>query len=103
MCEQAEQQEAEHRRAEQQQLAKEIYEEYEPPKHQPPMGKAPDISEWLNDITQKDSELRKNADVTRLRSSLPPVRNADKGPKKRVQVGPSTVEKEKAAARGEEV
>jgi hypothetical protein len=67
------------------------------------MGKAPDISEWLNDITQKDSELRKNADVTRLRSSLPPVRNADKGPKKRVQVGPSTVEKEKAAARGEEV
>jgi len=103
MCEQAEQQEAEHRRAEQQQLAKEIYEEYEPPKHQPPMGKAPDISEWLSEITQKDSELRKNADVTRLRSSLPPVRNADKGPKKRVQVGPSTVEKEKAAARGEEV
>ena len=100
---QAEQQEAEHRRAEQQQLVADIYDDIpEPPKHQAPMGKAPDISDWLADISQKDSELRKNADVTRVRTGLPPVRNAERGPKKRVQVGQSSVEKEKEKARGDE-
>ena len=74
----------------------------EPPKREPPMGKAPDISDWLSDIGKRDSELRKNADVTRVRTGLPPVRNAEKGPKKRVQTGPSSVEKEKEKARGDE-
>ena len=99
-CGQAEQQEAEHRRAQQTALAADIYDEYEPPKHQPPMGKAPDISGWLDDISKKDEELRKNGNVTRMRSGLPPVRNADKC-KKKVQVGASDVEKQKAEARGD--
>ena len=103
----AEQQEAEHRRAEQAALASDIGDEDfpQPPiglRDQPPMAEAPDISDWLSDINKKDSELRKHAEATRVRTGLPPVRNADKGPKKRVQVGPSSVEKEKAAARGEE-
>jgi len=66
------------------------------------MGKCPDISDWLAEIKQKDSELRKNSDVTRIRTSIPPVRNTARGPKKRVQVGPSSVEKDKADKRGDE-
>eukprot|EP00960_Hanusia_phi_P038029 753249-Hanusia_phi.AAC.2 len=62
-----------------------------------------DIDDWLSEISKKDSQLRKEKQVTKTAESLPPVRNSNKQ-KKIIQSGPSEVEKQKGGqpGRGEE-